>query len=175
MAQLKAQRERFVLAVDFAVKQALDDLNKEEPDDKRWSASPEFVLALSETLLQFSNGPLKSDLLAFAGHAKRRTVTVEDVQLVARKSPALARRIGTFVTETVNANKSKRKKLKSAANADSGDEFDEDRDNSRLSRLSRRSPVEEEEEGFEEEEGPKSDGTVEDDIYGDDDDQLFAD
>ena len=52
--------------------------------------SPEVVAALTELSLE-KNRRSAEDLEAFAQHAKRSTITVEDVKLLTRRNAALVR------------------------------------------------------------------------------------
>ena len=83
-----SNKERLLLAVDALTNETL----RKEGDD--WSASPEFVFSLSEAVNYFATQILKPDILAFAAHAKRKTVIVEDVKLIARRHPMIADKIG---------------------------------------------------------------------------------
>jgi len=60
---------------------------EEEMLDDSAQMSTQAVAALSELVYQYATNCLFNDLLAFSRHANRRTITLEDVLLVARKDP----------------------------------------------------------------------------------------
>jgi histone H3/H4 len=57
--------------------------------------SPEALATLSELTLQYVRNKLAPDLAAFAAHARRTTVSADDVCLVARANPDVACRLAT--------------------------------------------------------------------------------
>lgn len=59
--------------------------------------STQAVAALSELIYQYATKSLSNDLLAFSRHANRRTITLEDVLLMARKDPQLQEKLQTFM------------------------------------------------------------------------------
>lgn len=71
-------------ALQYAVAQICME---EEMSDASTHMSSHAVQALSELVYQYSTRCLSNDLAAFARHASRRTITLDDVQLVARKDP----------------------------------------------------------------------------------------
>jgi histone H3/H4 len=71
-------------ALQYAVAQICME---EEMSDASTHMSSQAVAALSELVYQYSTKCLSNDLIAFAKHASRRTITLDDVQLVARKDP----------------------------------------------------------------------------------------
>lgn len=72
-------------ALQYAVAQICTE--EEMSDTSTTHMSSQAVAALSELVFQYSTQCLSNDLVAFARHASRRTVTLDDVQLVARKDP----------------------------------------------------------------------------------------
>lgn len=60
---------------------------EEEMTDSSAQMSTQAVAALSELTFQYATMCLANDVVSFSRHANRRTVTVEDVLLVARKDP----------------------------------------------------------------------------------------
>lgn len=60
---------------------------KEEMLDDSSQMSTQAVTALSELVYQYATTCLSNDLISFSRHANRRTITAEDVLLVARKDP----------------------------------------------------------------------------------------
>ncbi|KAH9249865.1 hypothetical protein BASA81_012356 [Batrachochytrium salamandrivorans] len=85
--------QRLVLLVDALCKQAL------EKDGEGWVVTPEFVLALSGTVGKLCTDLFAEDLIAFSQHAKRKTVAIEDVLLLVRRSPDLVRRVEAVMNE----------------------------------------------------------------------------
>lgn len=83
-----ATRSRLLLAVDSIVHDTLAQL-----DDDSNKASPEFVYALTVALEKYCAQSLEPDLTAFASHAKRKSVHIDDVKLVARRNPSLRRKL----------------------------------------------------------------------------------
>lgn len=71
-------------AVQHAVAQICME---EEMSDASAQISSQAVVALSELVYLYSTKCLATDLHAFSRHASRRTITVDDVLLVARKDP----------------------------------------------------------------------------------------
>jgi histone H3/H4 len=71
-------------ALQYAVAQICME---EEMSDASTHMSSQAVAALSELVYQYSTKCLSNDLIAFARHASRRTITLDDVRLVARKDP----------------------------------------------------------------------------------------
>lgn len=69
-------------AVQYAVAQIC-----ENQKDGTATMSPSTLAALSELTFCCATCSLSNDLVWFARHANRRTVTVDDVKLVARKNP----------------------------------------------------------------------------------------
>jgi histone H3/H4 len=92
-------RGRVVLAVDGIARRALGSSSAE--------VSSEFVLALAEAVVQYVHLALVPDLGAFASHAKRKSVNVDDVKLVARKSPLLAKKLSRFEEALTAAKKAR--------------------------------------------------------------------
>lgn len=70
---------------------------EEEMTDDSAHMSTQAVAALSELIYQYATKSLSNDLLAFSRHANRRTITLEDVLLMARKDPQLQEKLQTFM------------------------------------------------------------------------------
>ena len=86
-------KARFILAIDSIVSETLENA------DSGWTASPEFILSLCESVMAYVSDCLQPDLLAFAHHAKRKKVTIDDVLLASRRSPAIAYKLRQLIDE----------------------------------------------------------------------------
>ena len=84
MSEHAAEDRDIRAALQHAVAQICTE---EETSDASAHMSSQAVAALSELVYQYATQCLSNDLLAFSRHANRRTVTLEDVLLVARKDP----------------------------------------------------------------------------------------
>ena len=74
-----------------AVELTVSDICSELKTELGLSFSPELVSALTELTLE-KNKSSAEDLEAFAQHAKRSTITAEDVKLLTRRNASLVRR-----------------------------------------------------------------------------------
>lgn len=104
-------KAHMVLAVDATIAETLG------AGDRGWFTTPEFTLAMCESLMIYVSDCLKPDVLAFAAHAKRKSVTVEDILLVTRRSPSITEKLLQMVEkETAKRAEaaSNKKRLKSA-------------------------------------------------------------
>ncbi|NXU73840.1 CENPS protein, partial [Oreotrochilus melanogaster] len=91
-------------------------LCREVAEDKKMEFSKQTIAALSEiTFRQCEN--FAKDLEMFARHAKRSTVTTDDVKLLARRSNSLLKYITQKSEELASSNmeQKERKKRKSSA------------------------------------------------------------
>ncbi|KAM6046657.1 centromere protein S isoform 1-T3 [Chlamydotis macqueenii] len=100
-----------------AVHYTVGCLCQEVAEDKEVQFSKQTIAAISEiTFRQCEN--FAKDLEMFARHAKRSTVTIEDVKLLARRSNSLLKYITQKSEELTSSNmeqKEKKKKKSSAA------------------------------------------------------------
>ncbi|NXH16432.1 CENPS protein, partial [Bucco capensis] len=107
--------QRLKAAVHYTVGCLCQDV----ADDKDMQFSKQTIAAISEiTFRQCEN--FAKDLEMFARHAKRSTVTIEDVKLLARRSSSLLNYITQKSEELALSNmeqKEKKKKKSSAAKA----------------------------------------------------------
>lgn len=85
-------------AVRSALHYAVGKICREEEEEEVEGAkmSSQAVAALTELVYQYSTTSLASDLVNFSQHAGRKTVTVDDVKLVARKDASLLKQINRF-------------------------------------------------------------------------------
>ena len=89
---------------------------KEEMLDESSHMSTQAVAALSELVYQYATTCLSNDLLSFSIHANRRTITVEDVLLVARKDPqGLLAKLEAFVEQEKLSSRKENKSTAAAA------------------------------------------------------------
>ena len=72
-------------------------LEEEMSDSSSANMSAQAVAALSELVYQYATTCLSKDLVAFSKHANRRTITLEDVLLMARKDSKLQEKLQAFV------------------------------------------------------------------------------
>ena len=73
------------------VELTVSDICSELQTELGLSFSPELVSALTELTLE-KNKSSAEDLEAFAQHAKRSTITAEDVKLLTRRNASLVRK-----------------------------------------------------------------------------------
>ncbi|NWS53766.1 CENPS protein, partial [Chunga burmeisteri] len=107
--------QRLKAAVHYTVGCLCQDV----AEDKDMQFSKQTIAAISEiTFRQCEN--FAKDLEMFASHAKRRTVTVEDVKLLARRSNSLLKYITQKSEELVSSNMEKKEKKKKSSAAKRG-------------------------------------------------------
>jgi histone H3/H4 len=92
-------------ALQHAVAQVC--LEEEMSDSSSAHMSAQAVAALSELVYQYATTCLSYDLVAFSKHANRRTITLEDVLLMARKDPKLQEKLQAFVKRQEQSGKEK--------------------------------------------------------------------
>ncbi|XP_062449669.1 centromere protein S [Rhea pennata] len=113
------ERRLLVQRLKAAVHYTVGCLCQDVAEDKDVRFSKQSVAAISEiTFRQCEN--FAKDLEMFARHAKRSTVTVEDVKLLARRSNSLLKYITQKSEELVSSNmeqKERKKKKSSSAKA----------------------------------------------------------
>ncbi|XP_046880683.1 centromere protein S [Hypomesus transpacificus] len=97
--------QRLKAAVHFTVGRLCDSLG----EDHEKTFSRQVIAALAETTFRQCDIFAK-DLEAFARHAKRNTVSVEDVKLAARRSTSLSNFIHRKSEELANSNQEQRDK-----------------------------------------------------------------
>jgi len=95
-------RQRVALSVDAVAKEEVGKWNASLNQRLRYSngrqveLSKGTVLSIAELLLRHSSH-VASDLKHFAKHAKRSTVTVDDVRLLARNNPSMLAALDSFL------------------------------------------------------------------------------
>ncbi|CAN6633492.1 inner kinetochore subunit Mhf1p [Trichomonascus vanleenenianus] len=88
--------ERLMSSVWATVAQIVEE--ESQPDNLGVEATPEFVAALAK--LVFNQAiTLGEDLEAFAHHAGRKTVNVDDVKMVCRRNEGLKSAIEEYIAE----------------------------------------------------------------------------
>ncbi|KZL76693.1 apoptosis-inducing TAF9-like domain 1 family [Colletotrichum tofieldiae] len=100
------ERERLKAALWFAVGKIVD----EESIKQGCNATPQFIGALTE-MVWAQIESVAGDLESFSRHARRTTVSTDDVVLLARKNPDLLDIVRGFVDEK-KADKQKKGKNK---------------------------------------------------------------
>ncbi|KAM9256373.1 centromere protein S-like [Cariama cristata] len=113
--------ERLLLTqrLKAAVHYTVGCLCQDVAEDKDMQFSKQTVAAISEiTFRQCEN--FAKDLEMFARHAKRSTVTIEDVKLLARRSNSLLKYITQKSEELVSSNMEKKEKKKKSSAAKRG-------------------------------------------------------
>jgi histone H3/H4 len=100
---------KFVFCVldPSASKKLLVVVDKLARNERARGVSTEYVQCLCEALKEYAVHSLIPDLVAFAAHAKRRTVNVDDVRLAARRSAALLAHLSKFTSTSELDAKSK--------------------------------------------------------------------
>ncbi|TQN75350.1 Centromere protein S [Colletotrichum shisoi] len=88
------ERERLKAALWFAVGKIVD----EESIKQDCNATPQFIGALTE-MVWAQIESVAGDLESFSRHARRTTVTTDDVVLLARKNPDLLDIVRGFVDQ----------------------------------------------------------------------------
>ncbi|KAK1599476.1 kinetochore component CENP-S-domain-containing protein [Colletotrichum navitas] len=100
------ERERLKAALWFAVGKIVD----EESIKQGCNATPQFIGALTE-MVWAQIESVAGDLESFSRHARRSTVTTDDVVLLARKNPDLLDIVRDFI-DRKKADKPKKGKSK---------------------------------------------------------------
>ncbi|KAB5584048.1 hypothetical protein PHYPO_G00102910 [Pangasianodon hypophthalmus] len=123
------EKEAYTQRLKAAVHYTVSKLCQSTAADCEKEMSKQAVAAIAETTFRQCEIFAK-DLEAFARHAKRHTVTVDDVKLLARRSTALSSHIQQKSEElAINNQELKEKRKKNAAKRKSkemeGDEADE--------------------------------------------------
>ncbi|KAI9893369.1 MAG: hypothetical protein M1814_006665 [Vezdaea aestivalis] len=96
--------DRLKSALWFSVGQIVD----EQSLDLNVNATPQFIGALTEMVwAQIEN--VSKDLESFAKHAGRKTVTTDDVMLLARRNDGLADVLGDFVEQRAKGKAAKQR------------------------------------------------------------------
>ncbi|KAK8792453.1 hypothetical protein WA588_004949, partial [Blastocystis sp. NMH] len=80
-----------------------------EGETAHFNVSSDGMAYLCEAVLQFADGFAK-DLEAFCAHAKRTTVTPQDVRLAARRQPQIVAKLDEIVAVLEETKRKKRKK-----------------------------------------------------------------
>ncbi|KAJ4457381.1 putative centromere protein S [Paratrimastix pyriformis] len=106
-------------ALYYALHDVLQDMMKTgEEQEQDMTISHAFEAGLTEVLFRFSQS-YAEDLRAFAHHAKRTTINLDDVKLTARKSKAMVEHLQTFAEKNCpSANPAKARKPKKKGKPD---------------------------------------------------------
>ncbi|XP_030319767.1 centromere protein S [Calypte anna] len=116
MAAEGEERQLLTQRLKAAVHYTAGCLCREVAEDKKMEFSKQTIAALSEITFRQCESFAK-DLEMFARHAKRSTVTTDDVKLLARRSNSLLKYITQKSDELASSNmeQKERKKRKSSA------------------------------------------------------------
>ncbi|XP_065664517.1 centromere protein S [Hydra vulgaris] len=95
-----------------ALHYAVGKICEMKSDEHNVTYSKAFIACLTETVVNKIE-LFATDLEAFAKHAKRTTINIEDVKLLVRRNPGLAEEIETCSKSLIEKHKPKIKKIKS--------------------------------------------------------------
>ncbi|KAL0079535.1 kinetochore component CENP-S-domain-containing protein [Phycomyces blakesleeanus] len=113
----------------------------EEASSLGQTVTPEFIASLTEVVCRQAES-MALDLEAFAKHAKRNTISMDDVKLCARRNPGLSELVTEIADDLTVQPKNKRRGDAITIGGEEDDDGDDDGDDD-----------EEEEEGDDDEEG----------------------